>query len=320
MAKELKSLQQATTFNHLNVNGRVSNLVGQILDKADTVDMNSPGMEQAFVTMKLYKYPLRPAVIDAVSNNKIIMKFAPNDMKMSRALPFVLTRSTDGVNRAVIMLDHFATKDRDGNYNADAKKLYTILESAYLGLIYANNHQSLPSKSGIIKHGSLIYSEMFVRALSRKYALNSDRIKKHKVQFLASKFFIINVLGARDSETVTNYALANCAGGNNIILKEVDDIISEDAYTDLESLISALKNPDLNLNFGESLTTRSFIEQFIMMFDPTALLALEIFPYFTMTVNSVVNGAYINNQIILEDIVDKVGIKYYQEMINLSRS
>lgn len=317
----MKSLNECTTFNHMNNGGRINDVVGQILTKADTVGMNSPGMEQAFVTMKLYKYPLRPAVIDAVGNNRIVMKFAPPDIKLTRSMPFILTKGPDGVNRAVVMLDHYATKDRDGVYNADAKKLYTILESAYLALVYTNNYKSIPSKSGIIKNGSMIYSEMFIRALNRKYALNNDKIRKHKVQFLASKFFIINVLGAKNSDIVSNYAIANCIGGNDIILREVDQLFDNDnGFKDLESFIQALHNPALHLNFGDSLTTRSFIEQFIMMYDQTTLIGLEMFPYFSLTVNSVVNGAYINNQLILEDIVDKVGLKYYQEMINLARA
>lgn len=316
--ERMKTLQQSSVFNSLNMNNRVTTIIGEILDKGDTVKPSE--LEQAFVTMKMYKYPLRPAVIEAVNSGRIVMKFPPPNLKLTRAMPFFLNKGPDNVVRAIIMLDHYGTRDRDGMYNVDAKKLYTILESAYLSIVYTNSYKSIPSKTGIIKHGSVIYANMFARVLSRKYALSTDKIKLHKVQFLASKFFLLNVLGAKDSESITNYALANCVGGNAIILREVNEIVEEKDYINLETFILALKKPELNLNFGDSLTTRSFIEQYILMYDQSALLALEMFPYFTMTVNAVTNGAYINNQLILEDIVDKVGVKYYQEMLNLSRA
>ncbi|WP_171567728.1 hypothetical protein, partial [Brevibacillus sp. MCWH] len=67
----------------------------------------------------------------------------------------------------------------------------------------------------------------------------------------------------------------------------------------------------------DDLTVRGYLEKFISMYDASALLALEHFAYFIYNVISVVNGAYINNQYILEDIVEKYGPKLYVEMVNL---
>jgi hypothetical protein len=55
------------------------------------------------------------------------------------------------------------------------------------------------------------------------------------------------------------------------------------------------------------------------MYDASALLALEAFPYFLYNVMSVTNGAYINNQYVLEDIVEHNGAKMYADLINMDK-
>jgi hypothetical protein len=55
------------------------------------------------------------------------------------------------------------------------------------------------------------------------------------------------------------------------------------------------------------------------MYDHSALLSLEYFPYFLYNVLSVTNGAYINNQYVLEDIIEKHGPKLYADVITVNR-
>lgn len=313
----MKSLSDSTVFQNLNQNNRVNDTIINILTKGEVVGYND--LEQAFVSIKLYKYPLRGPVMEAFEKKQIVLMFAPPNMKLTNAMPFFLQKAANGDVRAIVMVDMFGSRDKDGVCRADAKKLYTVMEAAYLAMVYSREYKSVSNRTGILKNGSTIYANMFSRVLNKKYALNSDKIKLHKVQYLASKFFMINILGATDSENISNYALSNCVGGNPIILKELDSFTDEDSFKNLSNFINTLKKPEMHLNFGDSLTTRSFIEQYIMMYDQSALLGVEIFPYFLLTVNAVVAGSYLNNQIILEDIVDKNGIKLYQEMQVLAR-
>lgn len=318
MAKTMKLMTDSSVFNYLNSGNRVNDTISNILLKGKT--LTPKNVEQAFVAIKLYKYPMKAKVVDYVETGRIVMVYAPKDLKMTPAMPFFLQKTSSGQTRAVVLVDIHGSIDENDNVTIDPKKLYVILEAAYLAIVYSNEYKTIGAKTGIIRNGSAIYANMIARVLNRKYALNADKVKLHKVQFLASKFFLINVLGNEDNETTSNYALSNCVGGNPLILKELDEIVKTEDYKDLTSFINALKKPDLHLNFGDSLNTRSFIEQYIMTYDQSALLALELLPYFFFTVNAVVTGAYLNNQLILEDIVDKNGVKLYQELLNVTRN
>ena len=62
-----------------------------------------------------------------------------------------------------------------------------------------------------------------------------------------------------------------------------------------------------------------FLEAYILMFDSSAVLALESFPYFVYNVVAMANGAYINNQKLLEQIAGSDADKFYGELIVLDR-
>jgi hypothetical protein len=192
------------------------------------------------------------------------------------------------------------------------------MEAAYLSRLCYYYSKQISNRNVIITNGSAIYSNMFTRVLNKKYALNVDKSKMHKVLFLSSKFYMINLLGLLDNEMTFNYALRNCVNGNPYSLKEVNDSISTDDYKDLSTFIKAITKPEVHLGMND-LTVRNYLEAFIHMYDASALLALESFPYFLYNVLSVTNGAYINNQYVLEDIVDTNGAKMYADLINLNR-
>ena len=181
------------------------------------------------------------------------------------------------------------------------------MESAMVAKILMTN-PSVVNRPSLIKEGSEIYSAMFTRVLNKKYALNTDRNRLHKVVFLSSKFFLLNVLGQPDNDTTKNYAIRNCNNSNPIILNELDEMFKLENYKDLSTFIQALSKEEYGLGLKD-LTVRAFLEAYIHMYDASALLALEHIAYFLYNVFAVTNGAYINNQYILEDLIDKKGAK-----------
>jgi len=101
-------------------------------------------------------------------------------------------------------------------------------------------------------------------------------------------------------------------------LEETNDLLTLEDYATLETFINALARPALGLKLKD-LSVRNYLESFINMYESSALLSLESFPYFLYNVISVTNGAYINNQYVLEDVVGTSGIKLYNDILNLDK-
>ena len=315
----LKTLESTFIYNHLNRANNITRTMAEALDKGTVLTQDN--LEEEFLTItKNFKYPLKLQVVDAVKKGEIILVYSPERVLIPKFMPFILTRNNSGNVVGVVFVDVWSEKmnHETGHVKIDPKKLYCMMEAAYLARICYFNSKELTSKAAVISNGSAIYSMMFTKVLNKKYALNIDKNKYHKVLFLASKFYMLNILGMSDSDTVFNYAIKNCPNGNMFSLKEIDNIVGANAYTDLENFINTLAKPETGLNMKD-LTVRNYIEAFINMYDSSNLLSLESFPYFIYNVNGVTNGAYINNQYIMEDIVYKYGAKLYTAMMSIGK-
>lgn len=314
----LKSLESTFIYNHLNRSSALTNNISGLLHNGITVTKDQID-EPLMIINKNFKYPLKFKVLDAFNSGKIILKFSATNAKLPTCLPFFLTRNAHGGIIAVVSIDIYGSMDKDTqSIKIDPKKLYCMMEGAYLAILSYENQHQLSTRTALINHGSAIYSLMFTRTLNKKYALNIDKSKYHKVMMLASKFFMINILGMKDNELTFNYAIKNCPNGNVYSLKEMNEIIPTEAFNDINTFISALADPKNGLNL-KGLNTRNYLEAFITMYDGSNLLSLESFPYFIYNVMSVTNGAYINNQYVLETIVDNHGAKIYNDLLNIDK-
>lgn len=311
----LKSLESAFIYKNLNKSNAVSSNIMKLM--TDGVLLTKKEVEEAIMVIdKNFKFPLKFKVLDAFEDGTIKLMFGMNS-KLPSCLPFFLTKTNGGRVVAIVSVDIYGSYDDEThNVKIDPKKLYCMMESAYIA-IKAYEHQiELKNKPILLSVGSNIYSLMFTRVLNKKYSLNIDKSKMHKVIMLSSLFYMVNILGAPLNETTFNYALKNCPNGNVYTLKQTANLFDEDDFSDFETFIKALTRPVVGLNLKD-LTVRNYLEAFIGMYESTALLALESFPYFIYNIMSVTNGAYINNQYIMEDIVSNGGSKIYNELLKL---
>jgi len=313
-----KSLEQTFVYQTLNGSNGISTGVMKAM-KEGTI-LTKANLEEAFLIInKNFKFPLKYKILDEVDRGDIVLLYSPDNVRIPTCMPFFLTKNSQGKIVSVVIVDTYGKMDKETkNVSIDAKKFYCMMEGAHLAKTYYLYSKELSKRNIVITSGSSIYSNMFTRVLNKQYALNVDKSKQHKVLFLASKFYLINILELEDNEMTKNYAMKNCVGGNPYILNEVNDLLNTEDYKDLSTFIKALARPELGLGMSD-ITVRGYIERFINMYDATALFALEYFPFFMYNVVSVTNGAYINNQYVLEDIVEKYGPKLYADIISVER-
>lgn len=308
----VKTMEDSFVYKMLNTNNKVSNNIGKLLTEGKRLDKSN--LEEAMMVInKNFKFPLKQQVLKAFEEGELVLMFAPTTVRMPNTLPFFLTRGGNGQVVSVVSVDLYGSMNQKGDVHIDPKKLYTIMEAAYLSRKYYLQNQKYITNRSVIDACN-IYANMIIKPLNKKYSLNVDRNKMHKVQFLAAKFYLINVLGLKDGDIVNNYAISVCKNGNPILLREVDSLMEPGDYKDISTFITALSSDLLNLGMKD-LTVRGFLEAFIHMYDGSTVLGLELFPYFLYTTNSVIHGAYLNNQYILEDIVENRGVKLYNAFV-----
>ena len=311
----LKSLEATFIYNHLNKSNGLTNNISEILQHGRVIT-KSELEEQLMVINKNFKFPFKYKVLSAFENGEIKVIYSEK-AKIPTCLPFFLTKSNGNKIISVVVANIYGTYDNNSNtLKIDPKKLYCMMESAYLAKICYINSKQLSTRALLLSGGSNIYSAMFTRVLNKKYALNVDKTKMSKVLFLSSKFFLINIMGLGDTDTVFNYAVKNCPNANLITLRDINDMLTIEDYASIDTFIKALTKPELGLNLKD-LTVRNYLEAFINMYEASCLLSLESFYYFLYNILSVTNGAYINNQYVLEDIVGNTGVKIYNDLLSM---
>lgn len=311
--KDIKGLEKTFIYKYLNGSTkRVSTNMLGILKSDGYVPANK--VEEALLTIrKNYKYAAKPDVLKAVESGDIYMYYAPDDMKLPAAIPFFLTEMNNKIV-AIVLVDQYGVRDKETKEVAiDPKKLYVLLEGAHFARLYYTRHSSIVSPTSVIGEGSKVYAAMLARIFNKKYALNRDKNRHSGLTYLASKFFMINMLQMSDGDTVSNYAYRNTATPNKMFIEQLDDLVNEEEvspYTDISTFIHFVAKPEVGLKF-DGLTVSAFLNEFITMYYGEMLLSLEYFPLFLHNVNAVTNSGYINNQYILEDIIEKSGPKIY---------
>ena len=316
--KPTKSIRDTFLYSSMNKGEYMDKSIRAIISKGKRLKPDDLQYEVSTIN-KYYKFPMKKGVLTAFEDGTIKALVLPQGTteKVSASIPFLLYSNGGGVN-AYVFIDNYTQYNKASDtYSIDPRKLYCLLESAYLAIIIQKNHLVLARSNVIASEGSLIYAHTFIRVLNRKYALNVDKRAYSKVLFLAAKFFMINLMGMEpDSEAVFNYAVKASDAESPIMLRELDQRFDEDkAYTNINTLIQFIsKNSYLIAKGLAELTLRDYLVDFVNLYQSSATFALEHMSYFMFMVDSVLLGAYLNNQSVLEDIVGKSGAKLYTQL------
>lgn len=302
----VKSMNDSYVFGMMNKGGIINTNILKSITNGAVLDLEKD-LPEAFITItRNFKMPMKLRVLELLKQGKIVLKFSPKDVKIPTSIPFILYKDSRGDVKAIVFTDIYTTQLADGRYRTDPSKLYTMMEGGAVALAYMNSNRPMTSHANVITCGLDIYSSIMLRVLNKKYSL-IEKSKINSVLFLASKFFLLNVLGLEDSEQVNNYAKKNLKNANLIAIDNLNASMNKEDYKDLSTFITALGDQERN-NIGiKGLTVRGFVEAFVSMYDGSMILALELFPYFIYNVNSVLNSAYVNNQYILEDMIVESG-------------
>lgn len=302
----LKSTNQSYIFNMLNKNNAINNTVKELL-RAEDVEPSSIE-EQLMIINKRYNEPLKREVLRAYDEGKIRLKYS-KEIKLPTAMPFILIKSSGGVV-AVISLSTYSYKlEKSGDMSIDPKKLYTLMESAYIALKYTTNNLRYASASNLLTHGSIMYANMVYSAINKKFNIGMDKKKSELVMYFSAKFFMINVLAKNIDamEIINNTAKKNCKTLSSMVIAEADDEFEINAYKDISVFMEEVSRVcDIH-----GLNVRNFLSTYMQMYGEGTLLGLELFPYFMMNICSAEHGAFMNNQYMFENIIEKDGPKLY---------
>lgn len=302
-----------STFLFQNLGG--SQLTGKINEAATKGKRyGEQDLLEQFVYIKNYeKSLLKQRVMTEFKEGRIELIYA-EDVQVSKLMPFILVPSQMG-HKAIIFLNPFCGMRSDGLLNIRGNLLYTLMESAYLAKNFVDNYNAVKNDTLMRQQGALMYANVFIKPINKMFNTNLDSTREGKVLFLASKFYLKNVLGVDNEEYIFSVGSKIANRVSPYTLKEVDSLVDEEAYENLATFIQALGDERLHLGFEGKLQVRTYLYNYITMFGEAAPFCLESMIYFIFMVNTVRRGGEKTfNQMQLEPIVEKSGEKMLRNL------
>jgi hypothetical protein len=302
-----------STFLFQNLGG--SQLTGKINEAATKGKRyGEQDLLEQFVYIKNYeKSLLKQRVMTEFKEGRIELIYA-EDVQVSKLMPFILVPSQMG-HKAIIFLNPFCGMRSDGLLNIRGNLLYTLMESAYLAKNFVDNYNAIKNDTLMRQQGALMYANVFIKPINKMFNTNLDSTREGKVLFLASKFYLKNVLGVDNEEYIFSVGSKIANRVSPYTLKEVDSLVDEEAYENLATFIQALGDERLQLGFEGKLQVRTYLYNYITMFGEAAPFCLESMIYFIFMVNTVRRGGEKTfNQMQLEPIVEKSGEKMLRNL------
>ena len=164
--------------------------------------------EQSIQLQKVRLSPLSDAVLDAFRKKRVNLLYV-KDERITKSLPFILHKDSDGHPAASIFISSFATLTKDQSaLIIPMKNLYVLMESAYIGLVLATNPLAIRRSSTLMKLCMNIFVSMYIRILNRDYALAIDPVLHDNVSYTLGQFFLRR-LWEMDNDSIIHTASAD---------------------------------------------------------------------------------------------------------------
>lgn len=302
MGKNLKSLSETFLYQMYNKTLDLNNLILK-LSSADSDVLNEDDLKFYIADFeRRYNFPLKNKVLDDFRNGRVKILFNEKNYKLPSTIPAYLINTGNGIVCCVNVSNHMR-KNKNGEYSIDSKTLYSYMQMGSILSLSYGKYSFMRNKVNLIKLGSYMYAKLFTKVMNKMFTLSITPAKTDTINFLASMFFITNMLG-RDEESMfemnKKYALDNCTKMNQLV---INDYISTFDLTDFKNLDVFLKAISEKVPGMEELNTRTFVDNYLMNFGPSMLFGIEYLPYFIGNLAYVQVGPMLNEQNKIENLL-----------------
>ena len=304
------SMEDSFIYKSFNAsNSLITKLVKYI---STAVKLDSSYFEEQYMQMKKTSItPLAKNVIEAFDHGDIELLYS-RESTVSQSIPFIV-RKSEGKVVSSIFISMYGIVDKDGDLNVPVKKLYALMESAYIALELQKNPDKIKRNIGLMKICVSVYTQMLMRILNKEYQLVLDRPLNDKVSYVISRFFLEKIWGYPNPELVDTYASSDLKFIEDSDLKMVKSDYELSNINDLNDLINFIKNLSPRM---KDLNARYFIERYVTTYHGAAILSLDYLPYVFFVIVNVLIGSFLIAQPALADVIKNVKNinKFYVEL------
>lgn len=191
--------------------------------------------------------------------------------------------------------------DNTHRYNIKTDTLLAYIASAKTNMVYFNIDGAFTKNSTYMLEGARIYAKLFTHVID--YIANITVIpgNRDKMMYYAAKFFLINVMQLKPTDTRVNDIAAKAAGLKDTETRVFDIVTEDDDFSTLPLFIDLIK-----VTFKlPSLDLMVILEKWMFLYGSGTVLGIEFLPAFITIITDAYLKTYLNNQNTIEKVIGK---------------
>lgn len=308
------SLSDSYMFGELNNSSSITLKIANAIKTGIILD-GSYIQEQAIQCKRSRISPLVDKVFDAFEKKAILLVYN-KQVRVSTAIPFVVMQ-VKGVTSAYIFISDFSSISKDGSaLTLDMKKLYTLMESAYIAREFYTTPQKFQKSGALMKLMASIYAGMGLRIYNREYALSLDKNVYDSVNYSLARFYLENMMDVKNTAISHSYAVGTCLNPSQQNLQITESAYDSAQIKNIRDLVKFTSTLSMKM---EKLNFRYYFERWITTFGTSSCLAIDAVPYmFYVVINVLLGGFLINVQTLSDMVKNTKGIHlFYAELAKI---
>jgi hypothetical protein len=310
----MRKITDSALFRQVSSNTSVVNSIKNIYIDRDKIDLQKLD-EAVNIINRRMTFATKGKAMGYLNRGEIVLISNP----LIKLPKYLNTLGKAHGNKVVAIVDISAYANLNKTtetYDVYPKTLFNLIQNGAVLLELVNNWNRYTTNMNIIKQGGIVYSKLVGKVMDKLFAINIDNFKQDLVHFFLAKFFLINMCGKADSETIDNIAYNACMNKSSLkLIKEEEAKFDASAYDDIFKFFENLRF----IKGMQDLNVRSFVENWARMYGESTLLALDYLPSFlSMIFGSVINGN-ISKDYIIESVAGKYISSIYTEFSKLLR-
>ena len=309
----MKKLTDLFLFEMMDKKSDIKNKLLGVNLSLDKLKLDA--LDESFrVINRRFNYGMKSKVMNEVMATHVIPLYNKDRLFLPKAVPAWLF-SLGGNPVALVNLTNDG-RYSDKIFDIDNRTLFAHLQTGTILRECYFNWNKICMNSEITKNATIAYTKLFSKVLDKMYGITLNKQRVDCINYVIAKFFLHYQLEKAESDVTNNTAYLTCFNDTTkVTVSNADAEFPDEAYSNIDMFVQALATMD-----GLSkLTMRSFLEQWMVMYGDSTVLALEYFPFFCSMIFSSMIAAHVNKEFAIESVVNKETLLIYNEMARILR-
>jgi hypothetical protein len=266
-----------------------------------------------------FKYILSGKVIEDLEKGRVKAVYN-EELNLPKFLPVWGAVRPEGLVVYVNLTPYRGIKfDNKGYLDGDVRTIYSVLQAGTILHGYYENHKRIVGNIGFVKLAMTAYTKLFLKVLDKLYGIRLNKVKANILAYSVAKFFLINLCEKEDSANTNAIAYNVCEGVvNERLIKSFDQgYKAEEIYKNLSSFLQFLST---NEEMVRDLSMREFYQNWIVMYDFSTTLSIELLEHLIILVGHVVVGSNVNKITVLDNLLKVEANKIYTEFASIIKN